>query len=751
MTITIKDYYNDYTDLGLTVIPVQWDIEKKQPVSHRNWTDTSTLKLSSKHNALMVKTGNHWACLDFDLKNTERKTIFDEFKTIVLNQWPELWDKIYIEETRNKGYHIWIRYDKLTKKLALAESEIGSEVIALYAETPLVYTYPTPGYTEYHNSMQDVQDLNDAEFEYLISTSQIFNEYKPTYDPNIKAVNYPSGYESLLSQFDTKLSDETWTAILTHIGLSEIRDYQYKPKEKFRAFRRVQSESSAISAKVYYGRKRVMIFSASLHNFPNWHNKQDYPIWSLPPSFVLFYKHNRDWNLALQEITGIIESLGIEIETTPDLKTDYPLHVFPVELQNSIADVCRSRSLSPEFVATAGLWTVSSLAGTRYTSDFNGEGKNILFCLMIAPVSVGKTPAYKVMCESPLKKAHEALDKRFTQDLEQWNKEKAKAHADKKPFTDKRPARFIPISADGTTEGYIAKSMSQPNGIGVYQDEAETILNAGNFKASNDAISFFTQAFSGGRITQIRADESKERVVPNLNLNLLMGTQPIRVKNIFTEDRLSSGFASRFLMVESGYSELNTDSDPFGSKKEMCLQWVNLVEGLFFAGMDYNNGNCEQLHIQMPESAKNIYRGYYKQLMQEANTRISSKAESYIIGTEAKMSAYFPRLIQILAIINNYHSPVITDEIVHNGWILYRYYAESTIRIIAGLHGEIETGLPKDLELLYQSLPDEFTRQEAAEVCTRINMKERRFDVSIRRKDFGALFKKTGYGKYSKV
>lgn len=750
VTTNIREYYNDYRDLGLTVYPIQWDMIKKEPVNHPKWSDDPK-PLNKHHNALMIKTDGDYACLDFDLKNTSRKTIFEEFKTIVLNQMPEIWDKVFIEETRNKGYHIWIKYNKLEKKIALAESDLGNEVIALYAKGPLVYTFPTPGYTEYHNSMQDVQDLNDKEFEYLISTSQIFNEYKPAYDPSLKAINYPSGYESLLQQFDTKITDDVWDSILNQISLTPIRDYKYSPKDKFRAFRRNGSASEAISAKVYYRTKRVMIFSASLHNFPNWHNKSEYPVWSLPPSFVLFYKNNRDWKATLEEIKGIIESVGIDIENTPAVKTDFPLHVFPLEIHASILDVCSHRSLSPAFVATAGLWTVSSLAGTRYHSEFNSEGKNILFCLMIAPVSVGKTPAYKVMCETPLRESHEALDKRFTDDMDRWVKEKAEAHSNKTPFTDKKPSRFIPISADGTTEGYIHKSMTQPNGIGVYCDEAETLLNAGNFKATNDAISFFTQAFSGGRITQVRADESKERVVPNLNLNLLMGTQPSRVKNIFTEDRLSSGFASRFLMVESDYTELNVESDPFGEKKEMCKEWSDIITGLFFSGMNYNSGDSKQIDIQMTSGAKNAYRKYYKELLTEANKRIKSKAEEYIIGTEAKMSAYLPRLIQILSIIYNHTGPTITEDLVHKGYELYRYYADSTIKIISGLNGEIETGLPTDLELLYQTLPDEFTRKEASDACIRINLKERRFDISIRRKDFGKLFQKVGQGKYKKL
>jgi len=745
----IKEYYSDYTELGLVVIPIEWDIEKKQPVSHREWSNTADLKLYTKHNALMIKVDGVWAALDFDLKNTDNKKLFDQWKTLVLNQWPEIWNKLYIEKTRNNGYHVWIRYSNLEKKLSLADSDKGSEVIALYAKGPLVYTFPTPGYSEYSGSMNDVQDLTHDEFNYLMQTSQSFNEYKPTYDPNLKAVNYPVGYENLLSQFDAKITDEIFESILNDIGLFVIRHYKYSKNQHFVAFSRKGSESKAISAKVYYHSKRVCMFSASMHDYPNWHNRADYPVWSLPPSFILFYKLNRDWPAAIEYINGIIESTGIEIEKQEFKECSFPMHVFPDEIRRSIMEVSEARSLAPQFVATAGLWTISSLAGSMYESDFNGDGKNILFCLLIAPVSVGKTPAFRVMCDTPLKKVQEQNDKIFDKAIIEWTEKKDAATA-KKKFTDKKPRRYIPIAMDGTTEGYIAKSMMQPNGIGVYQDEAETILNAGSFKSTNDSISFFTQAFSGGRLAQIRADETKERVVANLNLNLLMGTQPTRVKNIFTEDRLSSGFASRFLMVEADYTELNTEIDPFSRGKEMCDTWVKTVVDLYNFGHLYNEGGIK-LRVQFKEDAKQLYRKYYKQLLNEANTRIKSKAESYIIGTEAKMSAYFPRLVQILAIMHSPAYPIITFQTVNDGWDLYRYYAESTVKVISSLCGEIETGLPKDLELLYNSLPEEFTRKEAAEICTRLNLKERRFDVSIRRKDFGALVKKVGQGKYIKI
>jgi len=745
--------FTDYKHLGLVPIPIVWDTELKQPKYHNNgWADitpeTNCLQCDTTHNGLMIRTHGKFKCIDIDLKNTKNKNLYQTLLGIISTQHPDLLAKIFIERTRNGGYHIWLIYHKELPKTSLADSEDGSEVIALYSGGPLVYTYPTPGYSIITGSMDDMQPLTDDEFNFLIETSQYFNEYQPKYDPSLKAVSYPKGHESFCVDFDTKLSDDSWQQILNDVGLQMIPNYKYAKKDKFTAYKRNGSDSQAISAKVYFHTKRVMIFSASLHDFPNWHNKHDYPVWCLPPSFVLFYHNKRDWKTTFEQMQMIADSDGIDLKKPEQYKGEYPMDVFPEAIKQSILEVSQARSICPEFLATSALYTISSLAGTHYTSDFNGDAKNILFCLLIAPVSVGKTPAFKSMCETPLRMIQEAADKHFAIKIKDYDERKA---ATDKNFTEKRPRRFIPFAVDGTTEGYVALSMDQPNGIGVYHDEAETIFNAGSFKGTNDAISFFTQAFSGGRFTQIRADRDKERIVPNMNINLMMGTQPNRLQNIFTSDRLSSGFASRFLMVESDYIELNTEVDPFAPNKEMCHEWVELLATLYRSGENYNGGEVDKIRIVMDNETKNIYRGYYKQNLQDANKRILSKAEQYIIGTEAKMSAYFPRFVQILAIIHNPLAPHINTQTVNDAYRLYRYYAAQTVKIITNLAAEVETGLPASLEIIYQGLPDSFKKEDAEALCIRLNLPKRKFETAMRRKDFKALFRKAEHGIYTKI
>jgi hypothetical protein len=114
------------------------------------------------------------------------------------------------------------------------------------------------------------------------------------------------------------------------------------------------------------------------------------------------------------------------------------------------------------------------------------------------------------------------------------------------------------------------------------------------------------------------------------------------------------------------------------------------------------------------------------------------------------MSAYIPRLTQLISILNNPLQPVVNEEVVELAQRLFKYYAKSTVNIISRLYTEVELGLPSELENLYNALPDSFTLAEAEACCIKINLKKDRFKVSLRRQDFGKLFKRVDKGIYQK-
>jgi hypothetical protein len=259
-----------------------------------------------------------------------------------------------------------------------------------------------------------------------------------------------------------------------------------------------------------------------------------------------------------------------------------------------------------------------------------------------------------------------------------------------------------------------------------------------------------TQAFNGGRYVQSRANRENERVVKNMNINLLMGTQTERLHKIFSKDKIYSGFASRFLMCESDYKLLNIESDPFSKRREIHSDWTNILGKLFDQARRFNTGEIQPIKIAITDEAVELYRHNHKLQLTEANERITNRLDGFILGTHAKMSNYVARLTQVVAILQNPTNPVITKDIVIVANRLYKYYTETTIRLISKLFENAETGLSTELNNLYLALPDEFTKKDAVETCKRINLPPRRFETSIRSKEFASLFNRLGHGKYSK-
>jgi len=259
-----------------------------------------------------------------------------------------------------------------------------------------------------------------------------------------------------------------------------------------------------------------------------------------------------------------------------------------------------------------------------------------------------------------------------------------------------------------------------------------------------------TQAFNGGRYVQSRANRDNERVVKNMNINLLMGTQTERLHNIFPKDKIYSGFASRFLMCESDYKLLNIESDPFSSRREIHSDWVNILGKLYDHARRYNTGEAQPIKIHITDEAVELYRYNHKVQLTEANERISNRLEGFILGTHAKMSNYVARLTQVVAILQNPTDPIITKDIVIISQRLYKYYTETTIRLISKLFENAETGLSTELNNLFLALPDEFSKKDAVETCKRMNLPARKFETAMRNKEFASLFNRLNHGKYTK-
>ena len=198
----------DLLNLGLKPIPMIWNAETKTASSHCIAHSTVTkdnyditnfnafIYNLKEANGIGIKLFAPFGCFDFDLKNTNDKEIFSKWLHAVKFLDDDILSKVCIETTRNGGYHVYVKYNKLTSKKSLAKEVNGEEVIALYTGGALSYCDPTPGYKMYHNEWQDLEELTDDQFDILVSSAVSFNLLPDNVSENKETlkVDYPIEY-----------------------------------------------------------------------------------------------------------------------------------------------------------------------------------------------------------------------------------------------------------------------------------------------------------------------------------------------------------------------------------------------------------------------------------------------------------------------------------------------------------------------------------------------------------------------------
>jgi len=435
---------------------------------------------------------------------------------------------------------------------------------------------------------------------------------------------------------------------------------------------------------------------------------------------------------------------------------NFPVEIFSEDIQQSFKELSEHYSVPLDFFCTTAIWAVSALSGNMYTTELNGQIKNIIYAMLIGPSGLGKSPAYRIICGNIVAPFEKKLYDDFVLAEKEWAVAKEVAKATRKEFNTPKPMRRIRTAQNGTVEGIMKHAQYTAAGFGMFYDEGGQMFGGPNqYKKDTSAIDFWNTMWNGDGFNDLRADESRERYIPSTSISTLAGMQTDRIGNYFTKDAMDSGVSSRFLVTIGDYINLNENIDYFSDKMKPCDRWQDLVKYLFNKGAyDYFKDD-PPLKVSFTDDAReaynNILNGFIKQSNINRQNRKVGDVSELMIKYDGKLFAYVGRFVLILSILNNPVNPVITVDTVSDAEKLYHYYRAQAELLFTKMNIESAMDLNENELRLFKNLPDEeFTTQEAAAVAVNLKMCENYFEVCFNRKFKKGWVKRVGRGRYIK-
>lgn len=766
-----REFFHEIIDLGLKPIPLIWDTEKKVATSHtiaHSNVQPDSLKTKEDFdklcpdlnniNGMALKMYAPFGCLDFDLKNTENKAIFDEFLKGIKYSNDDILSKICVETTRSGGYHVYIKYDKLSKKQMLARNENGNETIALYVGSVLVYCDPTPGYEIFHNTLEDVDMLTDDEFDTIINLCSKFDEYAPVHgDSEPYTVDYPSEYESISMQFDNNVTDDVFTHMINEIDLFEVSDYKYKKTDKFRAFLRKGSEAK-YSAKAYFGyNKKLLIFSASIQGFPTFFDRTDKDdrTWNITPTLLLYYKNDKDWVSAIEEMKMLCDSADINLDVKENItnldvippdRLQFPYDIFP----KPVAEYISYQTIQHEYLGAACLGAMSVAMGNSVVleANYGYRTKPVLYIAIVAPPGSAKSPALKAMFKVLENQDSIQYDK-FKDEFKEYKKDLARYKNRKKgdDYDEPEPPELQQmLIKDSTIEMAIKILAANESGCGILSDELSGFLKRMGRYGDNDEVQKWLELWSCSPVMVQRIGRESNKV-DDPYCTIIGGIQPGVLDGFSKSDNQHNGFYHRWLFC---YPEMQKKNnwESFSIPDQVKEDYEAVINDLLFLR------NAGQSVYTLSEGANDLYAQWFN----NKNNKYNVATSDNVRGIIAKYQEYCLRFSVLIQAMHDgvNRSNLVSSANMERAIRLTEYFLGNMYKAIKVLAPENPIDKISNNDILtsfHNALPKFFKTATAIEIGRSLKMKDANIKMILSRKSKGddKLFEKIGRGEYEKI
>lgn len=610
-------------------------------------------------NSWGLKTGyNNVEVIDIDLKVfsslQEQNEWFEEFISFCEDNIEDFKEKIIIQKTQNKGYHLIYRCEEIQGNTKIAKLQGHTEaLIESRGKNGQIVLY---GNLLNDKVYSDIQEISIEERFILWSICKTYD-----YKEDIKEPEYIKTVKEYTGNSITPWDDYNQkTSIFDVVG----SDFKIVRQLKDKYIIKRHGANSPHSGYIYNNSGCMYLFSTATQ----------YPAEELITPFkaYTFKYHNGDYKDATRELYKLgfgtrfkkevkekAKVVADEVEAIKINKNDliFPIDIFPKPIQSYISDCHNTLNNSIDYMGCSLLWVISTCIGNSMQVEVKKgwrETANIWISL-VGKAGIGKTPSINSMI-FPLKLINNREVKNYHKEYEKWEYYNTLTPKEKKEHEEiHKPVIKQFIVNDITVESLIDVHQNRDNGVAVFKDElAGWLKDMNKYRAGSD-LEFWLSSWSGESINVNRVTRGVSYVNRPF-IPVLGGIQPSIFNNMQTEENKENGFMDRLLL---SYPDLVVDKYTDKELDSTAYNWYSDAITLFFETINKTNkviqrdedNNINPLIFKFSEDAKKEWIRIFDNITDIQN---SDEENEYMKSMLPKQKTYIPRFALLLHVFNSF-------------------------------------------------------------------------------------------------
>jgi Protein of unknown function (DUF3987)/Bifunctional DNA primase/polymerase, N-terminal len=706
-----KEYLKKLVSVGYSIIPVD---DNKKPIGEWKQYQTTARLITDIDNLNSPKYGlltgyNGLEVIDVDLKVfdtlQEQTNFWNEYLSFLKDNIDDFDNKFVIYKTINKGYHILYRCNSVKKnsKIAKLKGHNGA-VIESRGVGGMVVLYENKisklAYSE-------IQSITDIDVECIWSISKSYN-----YVENIEVEKH-----QVKEYQDSAITP--WHDYNSKVSIFDIVQDEFKIvrnlSNRYEILR--NGAKSATSGSIFKNSGCMYLFSTGTN----------YPSEKLITPFIAYsikYHNGNFKNAAAQLYKDGYGSRSIpkikEVEPKEKIiinenDLNFPLDIFPKEIQYFIKESEVTLGLVPDYMGCSLLWLISlSIGQSLHIKIKNGYTQPaVIWLSLVGKAGIGKTPSINHII-NPLKKLNNQEIKNYI--------EKNKHHKDYESLTkaEKNNSLEIPkptktqfIVDDITLEALVGLHEDNKHSIGVFKDElAGWYMDMNKYREGSD-LQFWLSSWGGESYT-LNRKMAESSFLDKTFIPILGGIQPAVLNSLYTDEKKDNGFIDRMLLC---YPDLHVPKYNRNEISEEKLKWFSdIICGLYSEFKSkiinyYDDGNVNPRLAIMDNAAFDEYVRIYDSYVDIQN---GDNENEYMKSMYPKQKNYLPRFALLIHVFNSMFNDdnleLITKDSMLKAEKLSKYFIAHAKKI------KVNTSDISDLKTVIKDTKNKSNKEKFAEI-----------------------------------